>query len=178
MAKKIEGWANDELMHYGVLGMKWGQHRARKNYAKADKMRQKIDKENAARKEYYRKGLDKKFGAEVTNAAKVGSKEVITKYNAKAAKYEAKAKRIENKHKARAGTKAYNRVKSQSTGKLVAKSLLMGTYGTLKYEQAKARNTSTGLAAVEGILYQIGDSVFTGGVLDKVEPRISARNRR
>lgn len=157
MAKKIEGWANDELMHYGVLGMKWGQHRARKNYAKADKMRQKIDKENAA---------------------KVGSKEAITKYNAKAAKYEAKAKRIENKHKARAGTKAYNRVKSQSTGKLVAKSLLMGTYGTLKYEQAKARNTSTGLAAVEGILYQIGDSVFTGGVLDKVEPRISARNRR
>ena len=26
---------SDELMHYGVLGMKWGQHRARKNTAKA-----------------------------------------------------------------------------------------------------------------------------------------------
>lgn len=34
---------NDELMHYGVVGMKWGVHRARKLQAKADKRKRKGD---------------------------------------------------------------------------------------------------------------------------------------
>ena len=34
---------NDELMHYGVIGMKWGVHRARKLQAKADRRKRKGD---------------------------------------------------------------------------------------------------------------------------------------
>ena len=36
---------NDELMHYGVIGMKWGVHRARKLQAKADRKKRKGDME-------------------------------------------------------------------------------------------------------------------------------------
>lgn len=131
---------SDYLYHYGVLGMKWGQRRARINASKSANFRRsgRIEKAN---------------------------------------KYAAKSRKIEKKHRARAGDKAYNRVKSTSTGKLIGQSLLMGTYGTLKYHQAKSKGNSTGKAAVKGLLYQMGNSVAYGG-LAIAEPRITAASKK
>ena len=122
------------LEHYGVLGMKWGQHRARRNAAKAKN----------------------------------------TKNRAKAKQYAEKAKALEKKHTARAGSKeVYNRVKNQSTAKLVGKSLLMGTYGTLNYERLQTKNKSKGLSFAAGLGSQIA-SGLSYHALEVVEPRFTA----
>lgn len=155
--------ATNELYRYGVLGMKWGQHRAKKNVSKA-----KTARESA-----------KEWDEIARNATARGKTEAATKYKryaaqdrADAKKYDSKAKQIEQKHRQRAGSKTYDRVKNTSTGKLVAQSMIMSTYGAMKYHQAKAeRNTSTGRAFVEAQIYGTADR-FTGGILGVVEPRM------
>lgn len=97
----------------------------------------------------------------------------------KAAKYKAKSNKIESYHKSMGGTKTYNRVKSQSTAKLYGKSLVMGTYGTLKYEQARSTGASRGKAFLSGLGSGVLDSI-SGGALGIIEPRMdkgSNRNR-
>lgn len=137
---------NSYLMHYGVLGMKWGVRRARKNKEKAQK-------------------------------AKVSANEwdEIAK-NAKA-RGKTKAQKIEQKHKDRADTKTYNRVKNTRTAKLVGESLVLGTYGALKYNQARVNGSSRGLSILNGLLYGTGNSL-TGGLASIVEPRMTADERR
>lgn len=161
--------ANEELYHYGVLGMKWGVRRARKNVSKA-----KTARESA--KEWDEFARDASSKGKTKAAAKY--KSYAAKDRADAKKYDSKAKQIEQKHRQRAGSKTYDRVKNTSTGKLFAQSMLMGTYGTLKYHQAKAeKKTSTGRAVVEGLLYG-GVNGLTSGGLGVLEPRLSERSRR
>lgn len=124
----------DYLAHYGVLGMKWGTHRASKYATKASQERRKGN-------------------------------------SAKANKYMAKSKKIESYHKSMGGTKTYNRVKSQSAAKLYGKSLVLGTYGSLKYEQARSTGVTRGKAFLSGAGSGILDSL-SSGVLSFVEPRM------
>lgn len=51
---------NSELYHYGVLGMKWGQHRAKRNFAKADRARRSGNLKSASKYENKAKAIEKK----------------------------------------------------------------------------------------------------------------------
>lgn len=104
-------------------------------------------------------------------ATKYLNKAAKAKNAQKADKYKAKSKKIESYHKSMGGTKTYNRVKSQSTAKLVGKSLVLGTYGALKYEQARSAGVTRGKAFLSGAGSGILDDL-SSGVLSVVEPRM------
>lgn len=93
----------------------------------------------------------------------------------KASKLEEKANKSLNKHKSRAGDKAFDRISNTSTGKLFAESLLMGGgYGALKYNQARVKGDSKAKAYVKTILSS-NVNLATGGILSVVEPRMKKK---
>lgn len=130
---------NNELMHYGVMGMKWGVRRANKNASKAASS-------TAKAKQYRTEGNTKE----------------ATKYSKKAQKYNNRSKGWTKIAKGIAGDdKTYNRVKNTSTGKAVAQSMLLGSYGALKYNQSRAKGRSRGASAVVGRAYNtLNDATY------------------
>lgn len=95
----------------------------------------------------------------------------------KAAKYSNRAKAIEQKHRDRGGSKTYDRVKNMSNAKAVGQSLVFGTYGALKYNQARSAGSGRLRSAAEAIIYLNAD-ILTGGLASVVEPRVAASDRR
>lgn len=153
----------DELYHYGVLGMKWGQHRVRKNEEKAKRSRESA----------------KEWGEMARYAEQRGQTSKAEKYKrhasedrADSTKYANKAQKIKAKHEKLAGGKeAYNYTKKQSTGKALVKSYVFGTYGAMKYNEARSKGATRGRAVIDGILYGSGNRA-TAGILSIVEPRM------
>lgn len=159
--------ANDNssyLHHYGVLGMKWGHHRYKVNMRKAKNARQ-------AAKEW-----DEIAAAERERGKKRPSGYYTSykkKHLAAANKLEAKASKIKAKHERLAGGKdSYDYTTQQSMGKTILKSMMMGTYGTLKYNQSRAKGKDAVSAYGKSIVSNLLN-VATGGIARYAEPRIS-----
>ena len=127
----------DYMYHYGVIGMKWGQHRAAK----------------------YR-------------ALETGAKDKV-----KAKKYAAKAKKIESYHKRMAGSKAYDYTKKQGILKTTVKSNILGGYGAMKYNQARAKGASRGKALLNSAPHILA-SASTAGIYGVVEPRVNRSEKK
>lgn len=163
---------NDELMHYGVLGMKWGQRRARKLAKKADLY--------SSRSKYIRSDIAraKKNPATANNPAIGANEKLANKYSQKAAKARAKSKNIEQYHtKMAGGKKAYDYTKNQSTGKAIAKSMLLSTYGAHKYNQARSQGDSRLKAGAKGIGYANANAL-TYGAASVIEPRVNKKRKK
>lgn len=159
---------NQELYHYGVLGMKWGVHRARQKDAKAqykkrtNKAFEEYERETAKIEKSYKRGqnLSKKDLARQEAVEKKYADTVAkAKQDYKTAKKDrSKDADIANKLYSKQSKEANKRVANMSTGEAMAQSFLLGSYGALKFNEAKARGRTTGKAAVEGILYNAGDA--------------------
>ena len=144
----------NELKHYGVLGMKWGKSRAQ-NYAnKANISRESADEwreigKNKADK-YRAKGNDAK-------ANKISSK---YETNAKkdigdAKKYDSKKKIEEGKNKFRGKVK--NIYEARSTGSKVVTNILAGPFANRTYNSViAAGGNRAGAAIMTGIAGMLG----------------------
>lgn len=154
------------LVHYGVIGMKWGVRRAEKNKEKARMHKRFADDYNP------KKSLTKLSDRQKARMSKDRAKEL-----AKAKKYSDRAKKIEQKHKDRTSVRTYNRVKNTSTAKLIGESMVLGTYGALKYNQARASGMKRGMSIVTGLLGGTLD-IATLGIYRHAEPRLTAKNKR
>lgn len=157
----------DELYHYGVLGMKWGIHRAKVNAKKAKNLRDKQGLNEWDEIANYRKSKGDMKGYAKAKRAKQSQLD-------RAQHFENKSKAIRSKHEARAGKSTVNRVEKTSVGKAFVQSQLMGTYGALKYNEARSKGYSRGKAAFEGIIANLGNNL-TWGALGVLEPRMRAK---
>ena len=54
-----------------------------------------------------------------------------------------------------------------STGKALAQTMLLGSYGAMKYHQAKSRNMSKGKASTAALLSVLANNVTLGAVASK-----------
>ena len=140
-----------QLSHYGVLGMKWGVRRARKLENKISKSRKMTSKWDKALRDQ-----EKKTGEDLSSYRKENRVEgqLVEK------RYRSKIEKIRKKESNFGGSAA--RIKKMSTGKALASSMLMGTYGSLKYQQARASGAKRGEAYLSAIGPRFIDNVTMG----------------
>lgn len=156
----------DYLMHYGVLGMKWGQRRARKYAEKAKTARDSAKEWDEISRHAKQGGKTQK---EIDSYKKHARKD-----RANAKKYSKKSKKIESYHRSMAGDKTYDLVKAKRTSTLVSESYILGTYGALKYNQALAAGKSIGKSFISGVGHAYLDSL-TFGAASIVSPRLDRK---
>lgn len=145
-----------ELKHYGVIGMKWGIRRAaRKATADVRKARRAASREaDKAINKYNATWFGKKRRA----AAEKNLDDAMNRYAEADKKYKdaykkAKEQATKDMYEKKGYDKAtVERVAKMSAGKAVGQSILMGSYGSLKYNEAKAEGKSTGKAYVKAAI--------------------------
>jgi hypothetical protein len=165
---------NGELRHYGVLGMKWGIRRARRKDAKnaykkaTDRAYDKYEKTILKIEKPYKKGqnlsdkdIERESRAESEYNAAVAKAKAAYKQNRKS---KANDTAIANRLYSKQDKNANKAVAQMSMGKALAQSFLLGSYGSLKYQEAKARGASKGRAVANAIANNWKNNVTYGSV--------------
>lgn len=172
------------LAHYGILGMKWGRRKAVRNTASVKSAKATA---KAANKQYSR-DYDKAHNTsanllnKVTKKGRAKEDAAWKKANASAKKSNSankalrlerqKAMEVELNKKYPGNSKALNkRLAKTSTGKALAQSFLLGSYGALKYNEYKSKGWSTGKSAVNAVLRNYGNNLTLGTMARKDKKR-------
>lgn len=170
---------NDELMHYGVLGMKWGVRKAVRTdsnvrSAKSDYKNAKKAYSKSFNKAYRNSSLHPitqfatkkgraKSDALWEQANRDAQRTILAKTKYKSAQKKARngaAKSIKGGYTA----EAKRNIANMSTGKAVAQSFLMGSYGAAVYSNARTKGMSRGKAASTAVLANWGNNMTLGAL--------------
>ena len=129
---------NDELYHYGVLGMKWGVHRATRKAKNNTKLINESNKYNIKSAKYNLKSTKraaKDIGEGFATKSKKDVKRYLSankraaKYNLKSAKYKSKASKTSDRKSTRYSVKSDKYAVKSSKNKMRA-TRLSGEYAT------------------------------------------------
>lgn len=187
----------DELFHHGVKGQKWGLRRFQNpdgTLTAQGRQRYKVDSgpRNVARA-VFNTEIGQRLAVRKNKGYREDKKAINEQYKQKAEgkskeeKKVLKAERKANLNEAKVATAdaifggqthAANKVmQTESTGKAIAKSLLMGGFGAKTYNNMRYQNGKTvnrGVAAVTGVLAQAASN-YTGGAVGAAEYVTSTR---
>ncbi|MGN1217762.1 MAG: hypothetical protein ACI4TD_07310 [Phocaeicola sp.] len=183
--------SDDELMHYGVLGMKWGVRRYRNSNGSLTKEGIEKYRPNRAIGNVGRALSNTSVGQRVigvgTNKGyRQDKKEIKGKYKERKESYKqisdkesrkAQMKSLKNDYRKTLGEARENassvlypwqkattnkKIQTSHLGKEFTKSMLMGGYGTLNYNRLSANDINKGTSAVAGVLSSVGDAALSG----------------
>ena len=136
----------NELKHYGILGMKWGVYRRASKTAAVSSAK----KEAKLADREFRKATNNNKSQDKIDAAKNKANAANQKYKDAYAK--AKANEEKNLYKKGYDKEAAARMAKMSASEAIAQSFLLGSYGSLKYNEAKSRGDSTGMARAKSLV--------------------------
>lgn len=156
----------NELKHYGVLGMKWGQRRYQnKDGSLTPKGVKRYAQKGYAEDSYKRnktvlgKAYDKYTGAHKIDARL--TYEMSSKSKNK--------KRAEDYLDSKTTKKTREAVSKMSSGKAIAESMIFGSYGALVYTSLRAHGESRGKAAIQAVTNNWANNLTLGQLSRKAK---------
>lgn len=170
--------SSEELYHYGVIGMKWGVRRAAKQNRSVRNAKAIADSDYREYSRAYDKATGTLFGKNRRAAANKRLTETAEQARKSQSDYKkaykkAKTEAAASIHKQGYDRKTAQRVAKMSTGKAIGQSMLLGSYGALKYNYARAHGQTKGKAVASAILSNWANNMTLGAL-----GRFEQKNRR